>query len=101
MPRPAFPKDLRQFQRQFATEEACQQYLAACRWPDGFVCPQGRQLRRAAGGPRDRESSALVDRHLSRRQPCAASGVLGTGRSPTPYRRIQGGRDMLKLLEGG
>jgi transposase-like protein len=31
---------LRDFQRQFATEEACQQYLAACRWPDGFVCPR-------------------------------------------------------------
>ena len=40
MPRPAFPKDLRQFQRQFATDEACQQYLAACRWPEGFACPR-------------------------------------------------------------
>lgn len=40
MPRPPFPKSLRQFQLQFATEEACQQYLAACRWPDGFACPR-------------------------------------------------------------
>ena len=40
MPRPPFPKTLRQFQSDFATEEACQQYLSACRWPDGFVCPQ-------------------------------------------------------------
>ena len=31
---------LREFQRQFASEEACQQYLAACRWPDGFKCPR-------------------------------------------------------------
>ncbi len=23
----------------FATENACQQYLVACRWPDGFLCP--------------------------------------------------------------
>ena len=38
--RPPFPKTLRQFQSEFATEEACQQYLAASRWPDGFVCPQ-------------------------------------------------------------
>jgi len=38
VPRPAFPTDLRQFQRQFATEDACQQYLAACRWPEGFAC---------------------------------------------------------------
>ena len=40
MPRPPFPKTLREFQAKFANEEACQQYLAACRWPDGFVCPQ-------------------------------------------------------------
>ncbi len=31
---------MREFQRQFATEEACQTYLAACRWPDGFACPR-------------------------------------------------------------
>ena len=37
---PRFPKTLRQFQADFATEEACQQYLAACRWPDGFICPR-------------------------------------------------------------
>ena len=40
MPRPPFPTNVRQFQRQFATEEACQEYLAACRWPEGFVCPR-------------------------------------------------------------
>ena len=40
MPRPPFPKTLRQFQSDFATEEACQRYLAACRWPDGFHCPR-------------------------------------------------------------
>ena len=40
MPHPGFPKTLREFQSRFATEEACQQYLASCRWPDGFVCPK-------------------------------------------------------------
>ena len=40
MPRPPFPKDLRQFQVEFSSEEACQQYLAACRWPEGFTCPR-------------------------------------------------------------
>lgn len=40
MPRPPFPKTLREFQSKFATEEACQQYLALCRWPDGFACPR-------------------------------------------------------------
>ena len=40
MPRPPFPKTLRQFQSDFATEEACERYLALCRWPDGFLCPR-------------------------------------------------------------
>src|SRR6202047_278849 len=40
MPRPAFPKTLREFQSEFSSEEACQKYLASCRWPDGFVCPR-------------------------------------------------------------
>lgn len=40
MPRPGFPKNVHEFQRQFATEAACQEYLAACRWPDGFLCPR-------------------------------------------------------------
>jgi transposase-like protein len=30
---------------QFASEEACQEYLAACRWPDGFVCPRCAHMR--------------------------------------------------------
>jgi transposase-like protein len=38
--RPTFPKTLREFQSQFSSEEACQKYLASCRWPDGFVCPR-------------------------------------------------------------
>jgi len=45
VPRPPFPKMLRQFQRDFASEESCQQYLAACRWPDGFICPRCGQRR--------------------------------------------------------
>ena len=40
VPSSPFPKTLREFQAKFATEEACQEYLAACRWPDGFVCPR-------------------------------------------------------------
>lgn len=36
---------MREFQRQFATEEACQDYLTACRWPDGFACPRCRHPR--------------------------------------------------------
>lgn len=40
-----FPKTLREFQSKFATEEACREYLTACRWPDGFVCPRCRHRR--------------------------------------------------------
>ena len=36
---------MRDFQGQFATEEACQDYLAACRWPEGFACPRCRYTR--------------------------------------------------------
>ena len=42
------------FQERFATEAACLDYLAACRWPEGFVCP-------SCGG---RRSWVLERRHL-------------------------------------
>lgn len=54
-----YPRNLLEFQRQFDTEAACETYLAASRWPDGFVCPRcshrrafaiaGRGLRQCAG----------------------------------------------------
>ena len=31
---------LREFLNRFGTEESCRDYLAAQRWPDGFVCPK-------------------------------------------------------------
>jgi len=34
-----FPRSLLEFQQRFGDEAACAQYLAAARWPDGFVCP--------------------------------------------------------------
>jgi transposase-like protein len=36
---------MRDFQQQFGSEEACQDYLATCRWPDGFVCPRCKHTR--------------------------------------------------------
>jgi len=36
--RPAFPRTLREFQSQFADEEACRAYLAQTRWPEGYRC---------------------------------------------------------------
>ena len=34
-----FPRSLIEFQQRFGDEAACAHYLAAARWPDGFVCP--------------------------------------------------------------
>lgn len=35
-----YPKTLREFRKQFDSEDACREYLIQCRWSDGFVCPQ-------------------------------------------------------------
>lgn len=40
MPRPTFPRNLHEFQRQFSDEAACRKYLEDCRWTDGFRCPR-------------------------------------------------------------
>ena len=40
MGRPGYPRDLREFRRQFSTNEACLEYLVRCRWPEGFTCPR-------------------------------------------------------------
>lgn len=40
MARPPFPKTLREFQAQFADEEACRAYLAQSRWSEGYRCPR-------------------------------------------------------------
>lgn len=40
MPAPDYPQTIVEFRERFATEEACENYLAALRWPDGFVCPE-------------------------------------------------------------
>lgn len=40
-----YPRTLLDFERRFATEQACRAYLAQLRWPTGFVC------RACGGGP--------------------------------------------------
>jgi transposase-like protein len=34
-----YPKTMFEFEQQFGSEEACQEYLYQLRWPDGFICP--------------------------------------------------------------
>lgn len=76
MPRPDFPKTLAQFQRRFASEEACRAYLAASRWPDGYRCPRcghdaalelpGRLLWRCRGCAYDTSVTAGTILHRTR-----------------------------------
>jgi transposase-like protein len=40
MGRPTYPKDMKEFRRQFSNTDACREYLVQCRWPDGFICPK-------------------------------------------------------------
>ena len=35
-----YPTTLAEFERRFASEQACRDYLVALRWPEGFVCPR-------------------------------------------------------------
>jgi transposase-like protein len=35
-----YPKTMFEFEQNFATEEACQEYLCQLRWPEGFICPR-------------------------------------------------------------
>lgn len=34
-----YPETIIQFREMFAAEQACREYVARLRWPDGFVCP--------------------------------------------------------------
>src|SRR5450755_2120171 len=35
-----YPRNLKEFDVRFRSEEACRQYLLQLRWPDGFRCPR-------------------------------------------------------------
>ncbi len=80
MPRPDFPRTVLEFQRRFATDKACLEYLIASRWPDGFVCPR-------CGG---RESYWKAPRKLFQCKACGyqasvtAGTVMHRSRMPLP-----------------
>ena len=80
MPRPDFPGNILEFQRRFADEAVCLEYLAASRWPDGYRCP-------ACGGDR---AWVLARRHLWQCVACGhqasvtAGTVLHGTRTPLP-----------------
>jgi transposase-like protein len=68
------------FQERFATETACLEYLAASRWPDGFLCP-------ACGS---RRAWVLERRHLWECASCHTQTSVTAGtvmhRTRTPLR---------------
>lgn len=68
------------FQERFATDEACLEYLAASRWPEGFVCP----------GCGSRDAWVLGRRHLRECASCHAQTSVTAGtvmhRTRTPLR---------------
>jgi len=47
-----YPRNQSEFDRRFATEEACRDYLVALRWPEGFECPRcgGQEAGRTRRG---------------------------------------------------
>jgi transposase-like protein len=69
-----------EFQERFATEAACLDYLAASRWPEGFVCPR-------CGG---RSAWVLERRHLWQCSECALQTSVTAGtvmhKTRTPLR---------------
>jgi transposase-like protein len=76
--RPAFPKTLAEFQAKFGSEEACAEYLAACRWPEGFVCPRCGH-RRAYRLVRQRRWQCAACRH---QVSLTAGTILDNTRTP-------------------
>jgi transposase-like protein/Zn ribbon nucleic-acid-binding protein len=40
MPRPTFPKGLREFRQKCSSDANCWDYLSQSRWPEGFRCPK-------------------------------------------------------------
>ena len=39
-----YPRNQIEFERRFAAEQACRDYLVTVRWPDGFICPRCRSV---------------------------------------------------------
>ena len=37
-----FPRTVMELERKFSSEEACREFLATLRWPNGFACPRCR-----------------------------------------------------------
>lgn len=72
-----YPRTFAQFQDWFSSDEACFEYLAKLRWPDGFVCPRcgGREYWRTGAG-------LWMCRACSRRTSVTAGTIFDRTRTP-------------------
>src|ERR1035438_8919133 len=70
-----FPTRLPEFQPVFPHDEACAKHLETMRWPDGFICPKGRQQDKPCRFP-TRSSAVLRCRRCKVNASLTASTVM-------------------------
>ena len=68
-----YPRTVIELEERFATEEACREYLARLRWPEGFVCSRCG----AAGGWQATRGRLVC--HVCRYQASATAGTIFQG----------------------
>lgn len=74
-----YPRKLMELESRFSTEEACRDYLAALRWPNGFVCP------RCAGTTAWAVGNGLRECSTCHRQTSVTAGtIFDRSRTPLP-----------------
>jgi Zn ribbon nucleic-acid-binding protein len=69
MPRPTFPKGLREFRQKFSSDANCWEYLSQSRWPEGFRCPKCDSSR----------SWWILSRHAHECQQCGHQTSVSAG----------------------
>jgi transposase-like protein len=73
-----YPRTLAEFERRFATPDACRQYLVQLRWPDGFRCPK-------CGGTKGWPVGMLLECAACGRQTSVTAGtIFQDTRTPLP-----------------
>jgi transposase-like protein len=73
-----YPRTVSEFERRFATAEACRAYLVQLRWPDGFRCPK-------CGAGKAWPVGTLLECVACGRQTSVTAGTIFQGtRTPLP-----------------
>jgi len=73
-----YPRTVSEFERRFATPEACRAYLVQLRWPDGFRCPK-------CGAGKAWPVGTLLECVACGRQTSVTAGTIFQGtRTPLP-----------------